>query len=137
MVKDMGIKTTPQGKEREVYALDDIRLKTLAAPNQKISGKFRNYKWSETDKLMDLFVFLPVGTAAADVAVDIQRQSLRVSIKGEREAVVLSGALHGRVRASDCWWVLTDEDGKACVHAQLPKMPPDDKLWGDVVAKST
>ena len=138
MVKDFDIKKTPEGKEREVYALDDLRLKKLAAPNQKISGKFKNYKWTEAEKMMDLFVFLPAGITAAHVAVDIQAKSLRVGLKGvagQEDREVLGGALFGRVRASECWWVVTDEGGQACVHAQLPKMPPDEKLWGSVLGE--
>ena len=133
MVKDFNIDKTPGGKEREVYALDDVRLKKLAAPNQKIGGKYKNYKWTETEQMMDLFVFLPEGTRAADVEVAIKRDQLRVALKGSEAAPLLEGPLVGIVRASECWWVVAEEGGQPCVHAQLPKMPPDDKLWAAVV----
>jgi len=133
MVNDFNIDKRPDGKEREIYALDDIRLKKLAAPNQKIGGKYKNYQWSETESMMDLFVFLPEGTIAAQVDVEIKRDKLRVAVKGSSEAPLIEGALHGTVRASESWWVVTDEGGKPCVHAQLPKMPPHDKLWAAVM----
>ena len=132
-VKDFSIDKTPGGKEREVYALDDVRLKKLAAPNQKIGGKYQNYRWTETEKMMDLFVFLPEGTCAAEVEVDIRRDKLRVALKGSEALPLMEGPLAGIVRASECWWVVAQEGGKTCVHAQLPKMPPDDKLWAAVI----
>jgi len=134
MVKDFNIgPPTSGGKEREVYALDDIRLKKLAAPNQRIGGKFKNYKWTETDKLMDLFVLLPQDITTRDLEVDIKRDALRVGIKGSSDSPLLEGPLHGIVRASECWWVVTEEGGQRCVHAQLQKLPPYDILWASVI----
>ena len=115
------------------YALDDVRLKSLAAPNQKISGKFKNYRWSESGTMMDVFVFAPAGTRVEQLVVDIRRTHLHVGIKGSPDEALLAGALFGKVRASECWWVVAEEDGLPCVHLQLAKMPPDDKLWGNVL----
>jgi hypothetical protein len=67
------------------------------------------------------------------VEVAIKRDQLRVALKGSEAAPLLEGPLFGIVRASECWWVVAEEGGQPCVHAQLPKMPPDDKLWAAVI----
>jgi hypothetical protein len=132
MANDFGVsQKRPDGKEREVYALDDIRLQKMAQRNQRIGGKFKNYRWSETERQMDLFVSLPEGTTAKDMDVEIKRDKLRVAVKGQ--APLLQGELSGCVRASECWWVVTEEGSEMLVHAQLAKLPPYDKLWASVV----
>ena len=80
---------------------------------------------------MDLFVSLPEGTTAKDMDVEIKRDKLRVAVKGQ--APLLQGELSGCVRASECWWVVTEEGSEMLVHAQLAKLPPHDKLWASVV----
>ena len=85
------------------------------------------------DKMMDLFVLLPQDITTRDLEVDIKRDALRVGIKGSSDSPLLEGPLHGIVRASECWWVVTDEGGQRCVHAQLQKLPPYDILWASVI----
>ena len=134
LANDLGISDQrPDGKDREVYDLDDVRLTKLRAPNQKISGKFKNYRWTETEKIIDVFVNLPNGTSAKEVDVDIQRDMLSVRIVGSSEGALIQGPLHGLVRTSECWWVVTEERGQTVVHAQLLKLPPHDTLWASVI----
>eukprot|EP00960_Hanusia_phi_P029276 747865-Hanusia_phi.AAC.4 len=135
-VQDLDIKQTPLGTEREaltsiqVYEKSDPRLKKLTSRNQRVSGKSQGYTWNENEKIIDVFIDLPAETSSKDVNINLRQNHIRATCK---EAVLLEGELNGNVYASDSCWVVTQEDGRDCIHVNMQKQPPSDKIWGRVV----
>ena len=97
---------------------------------QRVSGKSRGHTWNENEKMIDVFIELPADATSKDVDVTVRQNYIRTTCK---EAVLLEGELKGNVYATDCCWVVTQEGGKDCIHVNMEKQPPSDKLWGRVV----
>ena len=67
-----------------------------------------------------MWITLPPGRGARDVRVVFNSRELHITIGDDAEgeaaaaagaAVVLGGALKGKINPEDCYWVLEDESG--------------------------
>jgi len=64
------------------------------------------YRWTQTLSDVTVFVPVPEGTRAKQLAVCIEQRSLRVGFKGQPP--IVDGELHAKVKADDCLWTVED-----------------------------
>jgi hypothetical protein len=76
----------------------------LAALQLSDNIYLQKYSWSQTLSDVSIFVPLPANTSAKMLDIVIQRQGIRVSIKGGE--TILSGVLSATVYPDECFWTL-------------------------------
>lgn len=108
----------------------------LLPPGPGNGFRTERYSWSQSLTDATLLFPVPAATRAREVAVEFKAKRLRVSVKGA--GVLLDVELPYRVRAEDCNWTLTDEDGSTaggrCLTVFLQK--EEGMHWWDSVAVS-
>jgi len=112
------------------------------------------YEFTERRDGIDLYIPVPAGTTKADVHCSLSRNGIAVSVANEH-ALPFKHTV-GRIRVGDSFWTLDPDHfrdrrwaptpvstGPAqeaseesapwwCVHLEISKSPPDDKIWGEV-----
>ena len=80
----------------------------------------RQYSWSQTLQDVSVCVPLPAGTTSKMLDISIQRQSIKVGIKGGK--TLFSGPLSATVHPDECFWTFE----KSYVEITLNKVfkPP-------------
>ncbi len=83
-------KTTNQAKERtDAPILSREKIDDWEKVSDVYNGsETENYKWSQTITDIDVKVFLPAGTTARDLKVDMQSEHLRVALSRPTTRVI-------------------------------------------------
>eukprot|EP01026_Neomeris_dumetosa_P038101 TRINITY_DN309_c0_g1_i4.p1 TRINITY_DN309_c0_g1~~TRINITY_DN309_c0_g1_i4.p1 ORF type:complete len:339 (-),score=70.23 TRINITY_DN309_c0_g1_i4:427-1377(-) len=75
-------------------------------PNLGNGADYDHYSWTQTLSEVTVQIPVPAGTKGRDLVVQIQKNHLKVGLKGQ-EAVV-DGELHKSIQAEECLWNLVD-----------------------------
>lgn len=74
--------------------------------NDALGGDLENYNWGQTLNEITMNVPVPPGTASRDLKVVIERNSLKIAIKGQQP--IISGEFYKSVQPDDCIWTLVE-----------------------------
>lgn len=108
----------PEGTEEEEKKDDEDANKQ--APNAGNGGKTDKYDWEQTLQEVTVNIPIPDGTTSKQLTVVIGNENLKVGIKGQ--PLMIDGALHKRVKKSDCIWTLeTNDAGQRILQVSLTK----------------
>lgn len=96
-------------------------------------GKGRNYRWAQTEKVLQLRVKVPPGTKGKEINFNIGRTWVEIWVDGEK-VPRLQGKLFGRLKGLDEWlWELDGEGDDRHVAVFLEKS--QEGMWEDVWEK--
>ena len=99
-------------------------------PNEGNGGDTDNYHWEQTLAEITVNVAIPEGVTSRQLTVDIQKQHLKVGVKGQ--PLIIDGPFVHTVKKSDCIWCIeTDNDGKRFLQITLSKK--DNQRWWNTV----
>jgi len=80
-------------------------------PNAGNGGTTDKYSWEQTLNELTVNVPIPAGVTSKQLTVDIQKQHLKVGLKGQ--PLLIDGDLHKQVKKDDSLWCLeTRADGR-------------------------
>lgn len=73
-------------------------------PNKGHGGNHEKYSWTQQLSELEIEISFPAGTKSRDVAVDIQKKSLKVGLKNAEP--ILDGELYNEVKPAECSWTI-------------------------------
>ena len=89
-------------------------------PNAGNGGQCDKYSWEQSLGEVTVNVPIPAGTTSKQLTVDIQKEHLKVGIKGQ--PLMIDGKLHKAVKKGDSIWCLeTDDSGARILQISLTK----------------
>jgi len=77
-------------------------------PNTGNGGRTDRYVWTQTLSEVELKIFVPKGTVAKGVFVEIKKNHLKVGLKGK--PLLIDGNFHKTVKPDDCFWTVEDNE---------------------------
>ena len=102
-----------------------------AKPNSGNGGQTEKYHWEQTLMEVTVYYYLPDGTTAKDLKIDLGIKKCKIQIKGQ---TVIDNEWRSPIKQEDSLWCLeTDDKGKRCVQLSLTKHAGQN--WWDCVWK--
>eukprot|EP01025_Chloroclados_australasicus_P060147 TRINITY_DN7686_c0_g1_i1.p1 TRINITY_DN7686_c0_g1~~TRINITY_DN7686_c0_g1_i1.p1 ORF type:complete len:232 (+),score=48.39 TRINITY_DN7686_c0_g1_i1:236-931(+) len=94
----------PEAEEKEDDENDESKG---IKPNIGNGADYENYSWTQTLSEITMQVPVPEGTRGKDLTVQIDKDKLKVGVKGKEP--VVDGELFKSVHAEECLWNLVDK----------------------------
>ena len=116
---DSGEKKNSDDEEDEA---DKGKLK----PNLGNGCDLEKYSWTQTLGEVELRVPLPFAVKSRDVAVDLQKKSMKLGLKGH--PFIIDGDFHKEIKLEGCTWVLEDKKLVVVTIEKTNKMEWWDRL---------
>ena len=79
-----------------------------AIPNSNNGGQTDTYSWEQSLAELTVNIPIPAGTTSKQLTVDIQKEHLKVGVKGQ--PLIIDGKLHKAVKKGDSIWCIETLD---------------------------
>lgn len=73
-------------------------------PNKGHGGDHEKYSWTQQLTELEIEIPFPAGTKSKDVAIDIQKKSIKAGLKNAEP--ILQGELFNEVKPAECSWTI-------------------------------
>lgn len=98
-------------------------------PNSGNGGNFEKYYWEQSLNELTVYWYLPDGTRAKDLKVDMSIPHCKIIIKDQ---TVIDMPWNKPIRLDDSLWCIeADKDGRRCLQLAITKK--DGQNWWDCV----
>ena len=118
----------PEGELTAMY--EDWKYGKLREPERDKTDWVQcgRYKWKEEEEgTINVMISVPANTSKRNIKSEMTSRHWRLSVKGERELVVIDGDFLGRVVPDESFWTL---DG-TCVSVSVQSVK--DEKWGELI----